>query len=117
MSRFCATGGAFCGAVRIWQEFINDCPKRSTLPIVDMSYPPRYKSLPTTVGDEQITSVKARGTARQKKIIFHLLAVVAIMYATFSGVRYVSRSNLKFAKGRWGCHSAHRNLSSLTSHY
>jgi hypothetical protein len=91
-------------------------PLRSSLdlPIIDMSYPPRYKFLPAT--DEQ-TKGRSLGSARPKKIILHILAIIAIMYATFSGVRYISRSNLKFPKGLWGCHGAQRNLSSLPSHY
>jgi len=81
-----------------------------------MSYPPRYKPLPT-IGEDENTVFKARNTRKQKKVIFHVLAFVAIMYAAFSGVRYVSRSNWGLAKGLWGCHGAQRNLSSLPSHF
>jgi hypothetical protein len=80
-----------------------------------MSGPPRYKALATIGEDEQITTLKERTTSKPKKIIFHVLAILAIMYAALSGVRYVSR--LRLPKGFWGCHGSQRNLSSLPSHF
>jgi hypothetical protein len=81
-----------------------------------MNYPPRYKPLPT-ISEDETTVFRARNARKQKKVIFHVLAIVTIMYAAFSGIRYVARSNLGLAKGLWGCHGAQRNLSTLPSHY
>ncbi|OJT03862.1 hypothetical protein TRAPUB_5453 [Trametes pubescens] len=75
-----------------------------------------YKPLSQDDGDEeQQFDVAPRVQNRHKRLLFHILAVAAVMYVSFLGVRAISRSS-KMRMGK-PCHGAHRNLSSLPSHY
>lgn len=77
---------------------------------------PHYKPLSQDDGDEeQQFGVAPRVQNRHKRLLFHILAVAAVMYVSFLGVRAISRSS-KMRMGK-PCHAVHRNLSSLPSHY
>ncbi|KAI0365357.1 hypothetical protein BV20DRAFT_973384 [Pilatotrama ljubarskyi] len=78
--------------------------------------PPHYKPLSQHDGDdEEQLGLHSRTTTRRKRLLFHILAIAAIMYASYLGVRAIARSS----RARMGkpCLGAHRNLSSLPSHY
>ncbi|KAJ3525138.1 hypothetical protein NM688_g8450 [Phlebia brevispora] len=81
--------------------------------------PSVYQLLPTTDGgkpDEQLTRKIKR--EKIKKILFHVLAVSAIMVIAAQGLRAFIRSSERFLQyGGKGCHGMQRNLSSLPSHY
>lgn len=75
----------------------------------------RYKLLPQDDGDEEQQFGVTRAHNRHKRLLFHILAVAAVMYVSYLGIRAVARSS-KVRMGR-PCHGGHRNLSSLPSHY
>lgn len=53
---------------------------------------------------------------RTKKILFHVLAVLALMFAGYQGVKAFARSANRFLH-KQPCTGVNRNLSSLPSHY
>ena len=80
----------------------------------------RYKllNINTDDADADAESVDIEYSAEHKQrtaksILVKVLGAVAIMYATFSGLRALSRAS--FGKGWMSCHGAHRNLSNLTA--
>ena len=78
----------------------------------------RYKLLNINADDADVESVDVEYSAEHKQrtaksILVKVLGAVAIMYATFSGLRALSRAS--FGKGWMSCHGAHRNLSNLTA--
>ncbi|KAL4250107.1 hypothetical protein ABKN59_005965, partial [Abortiporus biennis] len=73
-----------------------------------------YKPLATDE-DEDIFLDKEQRRRRVKKVIFHLLAVVGMMYATFVGTKALFRWSAVSPATRKPCHN--RNLTSLPTHY
>ena len=79
----------------------------------------RYKLLNINADNADVESVDIEYSAEENKqrtaksILVKVLGAVAIMYATFSGLRALSRAS--FGKGWMSCHGAHRNLSNLTA--
>lgn len=86
-----------------------------------MSSAPSYKPLATSEDDSESDpelALRRVRTRRFKKLAFHLLAVAAIMYAVFSGVKYLARSLPKMRMpGGAPCNGPRRNLSSLPEHF
>ena len=77
----------------------------------------QYDLLPTgddAKADEQRD--KRIRHARLKRITFHVLVVLALMYAGYHGLRAFARSSSQFLRAK-PCHGAQRNLSALPSHY
>ncbi|PSR73736.1 hypothetical protein PHLCEN_2v10426 [Hermanssonia centrifuga] len=77
--------------------------------------PPVYELLPSAEEDK-ISEHSSRRTHnnRVKKVLFHVLAVAAVMFVVFQGLRSFVRSSSKFLHAP-PCHG--RNLSSLPSHF
>lgn len=76
-----------------------------------------YKPLATSedAEDPELTQTRVH-TRRYKNLAFHCLAIAAVMYAIFSGVKYIARAMPKMRTGA-PCHGPRRNLSSLPEHY
>ena len=53
---------------------------------------------------------------RVKKVLFHVLAVLAIMLAGYKGLSVYIRSSAQWLQ-KQPCHGLQRNLSTLPSHY
>ncbi|KAI9065994.1 hypothetical protein FKP32DRAFT_1756257 [Trametes sanguinea] len=83
--------------------------------------PPRnYKQLPqydVDVEEQQRLNHRSTSSRSFKRVLFHILAISALMYMSFVGVRAVARSaKLRMPIGA-PCRGAQRNLSSLPTHY
>jgi len=78
--------------------------------------PPFYKPLATSEEEADLDGSKS-SRARTKKIIFHFIAIGAVMYAIFLGTRSFVRWSVKSGRPmKGGCHGQ-RNLTSLPSYY
>jgi hypothetical protein len=89
--------------------------------------PPIYAPVPTVDKDEQVVDLEASGVRRArrttviKKIFFHILAVIAIMYALVLAARGIPAACRMIRNGKIpnpvhtqklnGCHGANRTLS------
>ena len=81
--------------------------------------PTFYELLPTSEegkAEEQLTRKIRRD--KIKKILFHVLAVFAVMLVALQGLKSFIKTSERFLTyGGKGCHGMQRNLSSLPSHY
>ena len=79
--------------------------------------PVQYERLP--MGDDPKSiedwQRKARKT-RMKKILFHALAILAVMFVGFKGLQTYLRSTSQWLRTQ-PCHGLQRNLSTLPSYY
>ncbi|KAI0823952.1 NADP-dependent oxidoreductase domain-containing protein [Trametes gibbosa] len=75
----------------------------------------QYKPLSQHDGDEEQLSLDISRVRNRKRLLFHVLAIASVMYVAYLGVRAITRTP-KSGLGK-PCHKAHRNVSSLPSHF
>ena len=90
----------------------------STLPATATMSHAQYEPLATGDDDKTIEQWHQRiRRNRAKNILFHLLAVLAVMFAGYQAVQAFVRSSARFLHAKPCSGGMQRNLSSLPSHY
>ena len=77
----------------------------------------QYELIPAGDNDKAQEQLEKRlRYNRVKKILFHLLALLAIMFAGYKGLTTYIRSSARWLH-KLPCHGLQRNLTTLPSHY